>query len=78
MRSIERIFRTDDHRSMFFVIRDMEARQSEVWYYPADGRDPRHVRAYQHGRDAAAKASELADIEDTLTTREAWDQAVAR
>jgi hypothetical protein len=77
MRTLERIFRTYDHRAMFTVIRDTDARQSEVWFFPADGREMRHVRTFEHGRDAAAKAAQLADTIDELITQPAWDKAVA-
>lgn len=76
MRTIERIFRSHNHAEMFVVIRDTEKRQSEVWFFPADGREMRHVRTFEHGRDAAAKAAQLADTIDELTTQIAWDQAV--
>lgn len=76
MRSIERIFRSADNSAMFFVIRDTTTRQSEVWFLPADGRAVTHVRTYTHARDAAQKASSLADNLPRLGTQLAWDAAV--
>jgi len=77
MRTIERIFRSNDNTAMFLVIRDTSTRQSEVWFLPADGREMRHVRTYTHARDAAQKAASLADILPTLMSQPAWDKAVA-
>jgi hypothetical protein len=76
MRTVDRIFRSHDHCAMFFVIRDTDQRHSEVWFLPSDGREIRHVRTFEHARDAAAKAAQLADTIDTLTSTIAWDQAV--
>lgn len=76
MRSIERVFRSADNSAMFFVIRDTDVRESEVWFLPADGREVRHVRTYLHARDAAQKASALADNLPKLGTQVAWDAAV--
>ena len=76
MRKIERIFRSSNQQAMFVVIHDSRVRVHEVWYFPADGRETRHVRTFVHARDAAAKAAQLADTIDTLTTQHAWDQAV--
>lgn len=76
MRRIDNIYRTHDHAAMFFVIRDTDARESEVWFYPADGRLPNHVRTFTHARDAAAKASMLADELPRLSSSTAWNTAV--
>lgn len=77
MRIIERTFRSRDHRNMFIVIRDTDKRESEVWFFPADGRDVQHVRTFEHARDAAQKATTLADTIEKLDTVAAWDKAVA-
>jgi hypothetical protein len=76
MRQMERLFRSADHAHLFIVIRDTDQRHSEVWYLPSDGREMRHVRTFEHTRDAAAKAAQLADTIDELTSQPAWDKAV--
>lgn len=77
MRRIDNVYRSADHRTMFVVIRDTDARESEVWVHsPEDGRGIRHVRTFEHARDAAQKAATLADTVNTLTSQTAWDKAV--
>jgi hypothetical protein len=76
MRLISKIYRSGDNSAMFCVIRDTDVRQSEIWFYPADGREMRHVRTYEHARDASQKAATLADILPTLGNDAAWDAAV--